>query len=109
MSTAELAPAQMFRPTLDNVVVKRHEAEAVTPGGIHLPDTAQTKANLWEIQCFGPKFDGEIVIGPSHQDTWVCQAGDLVVLREQDREIVRLNDVWIVPSRAIVARVDALP
>jgi chaperonin GroES len=43
-----------FRPLHDRVVVKRIEAEAKSPGGIIIPDTAKEKPQEGEVIAVGP-------------------------------------------------------
>jgi len=43
-----------FRPLHDRVVVKRIDAEAKTPGGIIIPDTAKEKPQEGEVIAVGP-------------------------------------------------------
>ena len=43
-----------FRPLHDRVVVRRLEAEAKTPGGIIIPDTAKEKPMEGEVVAVGP-------------------------------------------------------
>ena len=45
--------ASNFRPLHDRVVVRRVDAEAKTPGGIIIPDTAQEKPQEGEIVAVG--------------------------------------------------------
>jgi chaperonin GroES len=43
-----------FQPTFDRVVVQLEEPEAVSKGGIHLPQKAQEKANRGIVLAVGP-------------------------------------------------------
>ena len=43
-----------FRPLHDRVLVKRIEAEAKSPGGIIIPDTAMEKPQEGEVIAVGP-------------------------------------------------------
>jgi chaperonin GroES len=43
-----------FRPLHDRVLVKRIEAEAKSPGGIIIPDTAKEKPQEGEVIAVGP-------------------------------------------------------
>jgi chaperonin GroES len=43
-----------FRPLHDRVVVRRIDAEAKTPGGIIIPDTAKEKPQEGEVVAVGP-------------------------------------------------------
>src|ERR1700757_3429072 len=46
--------AMRFRPLHDRVLVKRIEAEAKSPGGIIIPDTAMEKPQEGEVIAVGP-------------------------------------------------------
>jgi chaperonin GroES len=43
-----------LRPLQDRVLIRRVEAEAKTPGGIFIPDTAQEKPMEGEVVAVGP-------------------------------------------------------
>jgi chaperonin GroES len=43
-----------FRPLHDHVVIERIEAEAMTAGGIIIPDTAQEKPQQGKVSAVGP-------------------------------------------------------
>jgi len=43
-----------FRPLHDRVVVKRHDAEEKSTGGIIIPDTVKEKPSQGEITAVGP-------------------------------------------------------
>jgi chaperonin GroES len=43
-----------FRPLHDRVVIKRIEAEAISAGGILIPDTAKEKPQQGEVVAVGP-------------------------------------------------------
>jgi chaperonin GroES len=43
-----------FRPLHDRVVVKRIDADAKTPGGIIIPDTAKEKPQEGQVVAVGP-------------------------------------------------------
>ena len=43
-----------FRPLHDRVVIERIEAEAMTAGGIIIPDTAQEKPQQGKVSAVGP-------------------------------------------------------
>ena len=43
-----------FRPLHDRVVIERIDAEAKTPGGIIIPDTAQEKPQQGKVVAVGP-------------------------------------------------------
>ncbi len=43
-----------LRPLADRVIIKKLEAEGITPGGIVLPDTAKEKPQQGEVLAVGP-------------------------------------------------------
>ena len=53
-----------LRPLLDNVVIKRVEAQETTKAGIILPDSAKEKPEVSEIVAVGPGglVDGKEVV-----------------------------------------------
>jgi len=44
----------MFRPLSDRVLIKPLDADKMTKGGLHLPDTAQEKSTRGEVVSVGP-------------------------------------------------------
>ncbi|TPG46473.1 co-chaperone GroES [Roseomonas nepalensis] len=48
-----------FRPLHDRVVVRRIEAEAISSGGIIIPDTVQDKPQQGEVVAAGPGLADE--------------------------------------------------
>jgi chaperonin GroES len=48
-----------FRPLRDRVLIKPAEQEAITAGGIMLPDTARDKPAEGEVLAVGPGIRGE--------------------------------------------------
>jgi chaperonin GroES len=87
-----------FRPLHDRVVVRRIDAEAKSPGGIIIPDTAQEKPQKGEVLAVGPgardsegnrtALDvaiGDIVLFGKWSGTEVKIDGeDLVIMKEND-------------------------
>jgi chaperonin GroES len=87
-----------IRPLGDKVLVKRIEAEAVTAGGIVLPDSAKEKPKRGRIQAVGDgklldtgeraKLQvkkGDEVLFTSYAGTEVKVAGeDLIIMDESD-------------------------
>ncbi len=64
-----------IRPLADKVLIKRLEAEAVTKGGIVLPDSAKEKPRRGEIVSLG---DGRLLDDGSRSDFQV-KVGDEVL------------------------------
>ena len=87
-----------LKPLSDRIIVKALTAEATTPGGIVLPDTAKEKPQQGEVQSVGPgriQDDGKLaamdvkvgdrVYYGKYSGTEVKLAGEeLVVLRQDD-------------------------
>jgi chaperonin GroES len=48
-----------FRPLHDRVLIRRVEQEAITAGGIMIPDTAREKPAEGEVLAVGPGARGE--------------------------------------------------
>lgn len=48
-----------FRPLHDRVLIRRVEQEAMTAGGIMIPDTAREKPGEGEVLAVGPGARGE--------------------------------------------------
>ena len=63
------------KPLGDRVVVRRHEAEEKTAGGILLPDTAKNKPQKGEILAVGP---GKLLKDGTRKIPQV-KAGDIVL------------------------------
>ncbi len=57
----------VLQPLRDKVIVKLDEAEAVTEGGIYLPDQAQKKPSRGEVVAIGPGriLDNGQIIAPA--------------------------------------------
>lgn len=48
----------MLFPLEDHVIVEKNEADSITKGGIHLPDTAKQETNYGKVLKVGPgKYD----------------------------------------------------
>ncbi|HHB78106.1 MAG TPA: co-chaperone GroES [Saprospiraceae bacterium] len=48
-----------MKPVNDRILVKPHQAEETTKGGIIIPDTVKEKPNRGEIVAVGPGKDGK--------------------------------------------------
>lgn len=87
-----------IRPLQDRIVVKRLEEEAVSAGGIVLPDSATDKPTRGEVLAVGPGKGldngetraltvkvGDVVLFGQYSGTEVKVDGDkVVVMREDD-------------------------
>lgn len=87
-----------LRPLSDRVVVRRVDSEAVTKGGIVIPDAATEKADQGTVLAVGPgkrNKDGELValdvivndrvlFGKFSGQTVKVDGEELLILREED-------------------------
>ena len=87
-----------FRPLYDRVLVKRLEAEAMTTGGLFLPETAKEKPQQAEVVAVGSgrigkdnslipllvKAGDRILFGKYAGDEIKLEGEDHIILREQD-------------------------
>ncbi|MCH7586445.1 MAG: co-chaperone GroES [Chloroflexi bacterium] len=87
-----------LKPLGDRLVVKPHEEEEITPGGIVLPETAKEKPQKGEVLAVGPgsrnddgnrvEMDvsvGDMVLYAKYGGTEIKVEGDkLLILRESD-------------------------
>ena len=64
-----------IRPLADKVLVERIEAEAVTTGGIVLPDTAKEKPQRGQIVSVG---EGKLLDGGTRRKMQVKKGGQVV-------------------------------
>jgi chaperonin GroES len=70
-----------LKPLSDKVVIERMDAEAFTPGGLVLPDTAKEKPKRGTVRAVGPgRFleDGErskMQVQPGNQVLFTSYAG----------------------------------
>lgn len=87
-----------LKPLSDRVVVRRVDSEAVTKGGIVIPDAATEKADQGTVLAVGPgkrNKDGELValdvvvndrvlFGKFSGQTVKVDGEELLILREED-------------------------
>ena len=87
-----------LRPLLDRVVVRRVDSEAVTKGGIVIPDTAAEKADQGSVLAVGPgKRNNEgtvialdvqvgdtVLFGKFSGQTVKVDGEELLILKEDD-------------------------
>ena len=104
--------ASNFRPLHDRVVVRRVDAEAKTPGGIIIPDTAQEKPQEGEIVAVGSgardeagrlvpldvKAGDRILFGKWSGTEVKLNGEDLLIMKESD--IMGVIEQISVASRA---------
>ncbi len=72
-------------PLGSNVVVKRLEAEPISPGGIVLPDTATERPQQGRVLSVG---DGRLLKNGSRADHQVCEGDRVVFGRYAGAEVV---------------------
>jgi len=87
-----------LRPLLDRVVVRRVDSEAVTKGGIVIPDTAAEKADQGTVLAVGPgkrnehgdlvpldvKVKDRVLFGKFAGQTVKVDKEELLILKEED-------------------------
>jgi len=87
-----------LRPLLDRVVVRRVDSEAVTKGGIVIPDTAAEKADQGTVLAVGPgkrnehgdlvpldvKVKDRVLFGRFAGQTVKVDKEELLILKEED-------------------------
>lgn len=82
-----------MKPINDRVVVKAHEAEEKTEGGIIIPDTAKEKPQKGEVIAVGPGKDGikptvkkgdVVLYGKYAGQELKHQGEDYLIMREDD-------------------------
>jgi len=89
----------MLKPIGDRVIVKALSAEAVTPGGIVLPDTAKEKPLEGEVIAVGPGSQLEsgkmkpMDVKPGDTIIYGKYAGTEVKVGGEDYMILRQDDV----------------
>ena len=91
-------------PTLDRVLLKRHEQEETVTGGIILPESAKKKPELAEVIAIGPgKNDKEGIL-----QTVPFKKGDTVLIDKYAGQEITLDnqEYMIVKSEDIVAIVE---
>ena len=89
MSTATKKSSQVsLKPLGDRVVVRREAAEAVTSGGIVLPDSAKDKPASGTIISVG---DGRLLEDGSRSEFQVT-VGDQVLFSSFAGEAIEVND-----------------
>lgn len=99
-SVTKLQPRSIrFRPTSHHLAVRRLEADAVSPGGILLPDVAQQKP--WEavVEAVGPGYrkpDGTMLplaVGVGDRILYSRHAGYDVVVDGNALTILKEGDI----------------
>lgn len=92
----------MFRPLDDRIVVEPSEAEAVTPGGIVLPDAAKERPQRGKVLAVGPGRlldSGErcpIALSIGDVVLFAKYGGTDVEIEKRDLKIMRESDVLAV-------------
>lgn len=87
-----------LKPLLDRVVVRRVDSEAVTKGGIVIPDAAAEKADRGTVLAVGPgkrdkdgnnvpldvAVDDQVLFGKHAGQTIKVNGEELLVLKEEE-------------------------
>jgi len=88
-----------LRPLDDRVVVEPVEAEAMTAGGIVLPDAAQEKPQRGAIVAVGPGrlldsgVRGELSVGVGDEVIYGRYAGSDIEVDGRDLKVMRESDI----------------
>jgi chaperonin GroES len=86
-------------PLGDKVVLKRHEAESKTAGGIVLPDSAKDKPQKGEVVAIGDghvKDDGSkvpLTVREGDRVIFSSYAGDEIKIGEETYLLLRESDI----------------
>lgn len=88
-----------FRPMGDRVLIKRVEEEALTKGGIIIPDTAKEKPQEGEVIAVGPGVRDDsgklqpLDVAPGDRILFGKWSGSEVKLDGQDLLIMKESDI----------------
>lgn len=89
MATATKKKSKVnLQPLGDRIVVQREESEAVTEGGIYLPDSAKNKPTRGVVVSVG---DGKLLDDGSRGEMQVA-AGDRVLFTSYAGESIEIGD-----------------
>ena len=93
---------QKLRPIQNKVVIKRHDAEKVTEGGIHLAPGAVEKPLKGTVIAVGP---GQWLGDNEKFVETVVKKGDVVIFGERAGETVEVDDIeyLVMPEHMILA------
>lgn len=83
-----------IQPLHDRVVLKRLEAESVSPGGIHIPDVAAEKPEQGEVLAVGPGKHNEVGLVPM-----AVSVGDKVLFGKYSGQTVKLDGAEVLVMR----------
>lgn len=95
-----------IRPLGTNVLIRQLEADTVSPGGIHIPDTAQKKTNKGVVLAVGP---GKTLPSGAKVPN-ECQVEDVVYWdKYQGTEFTLEGEkLWLVREDVISGRIPAI-
>ncbi len=95
-----------FRPTRDNVVIRRRPSETATVGGVVIPETVGKPPNLGSVVAVGPgrRTAGGVLIPPS-----VAPGDEVALDRASGTEITLAGERLIVVSERDVLGVFVAP
>lgn len=86
-----------MKPINDRVVIKPHEAEEKTEGGIIIPDTAKEKPQKGEVVAVGPGKDGNaMTVKKGDTVLYGKYAGQDLRHEGEDYLIMREDDILII-------------
>src|SRR5215213_313747 len=97
-------PTMRLRPLQDRVLIRRVEPEAMTSGGIFIPDTAQEKPTEGEVVAVGPGLRNET--GKLHPPD--VKVGDRVLFGKWSGTEMKQNgeDLMIMKEADLLAVID---
>src|SRR6476659_10203918 len=97
-------PTMRLRPLQDHVLIRRVEQEAMTSGGIFIPDTAQEKPTEGEVVAVGPGLRNEA--GELHPPD--VKVGDRVLFGKWSGTEMKQNgeDLMIMKEADLLAVID---
>src|SRR6478609_8502848 len=97
-------PTMRLRPLQDRVLIRRVELEAMTSGGIFIPDTAQEKPTEGEVVAVGPGLRNEA--GKLHPPD--VKVGDRVLFGKWSGTEMKQNgeDLMIMKEADLLAVID---
>jgi len=89
----QTAPA--FQPMADHVLISRAEAEAMTPGGLHVPSQARAELNAGTVIACGPSA---LAVKPGDRIVFAKFAATSLTIDDRPFAIIREADVLGVES-----------
>ena len=86
-------PRPPFRPIGDRVLVRRIDPDAVTAGGLHIPEQARRKLNRGEVLALGPDVDDDGVLVEGVEALFGSYTGDEITLDGERLLVLRADEL----------------